>query len=421
YIIDEVHMLSEKAFNALLKTLEEPPPQAIFIFATTEIRKVPVTVVSRCQRFDLRRIEGERLGRHLAEIATNERIAIEPAALGLIVRAAEGSVRDGLSLLDQAIALVGADQAVPITAGKIQDMLGLADRSRVLDLFELAMRGNVRGALDGLSELYELGSEPEAVIQDLLEICHWLTRIKVSPEAASTFGVADADRARGRAMAEGLGVAVLARTWQMLLKGLDDLGLAPSPLLAAEMLIVRLAYAAELPPPGELARLVASGAGGPADAGVEPPLGNVSPGPAEVGSGLAESGAPYVAEPADPRSFTEAVALFRRFGEPALHSWLYEAARLVRFEPGRIEVQLAAGAPPDLAGRAAEALGRWTGRPWSVGIAREGACEPTLAEQDAERKRARIDALADDPRVRPILESFPGARIVDVRSSVQRT
>ncbi|MGH6900865.1 MAG: DNA polymerase III subunit gamma/tau, partial [Geminicoccaceae bacterium] len=251
YIIDEVHMLSEKAFNGLLKTLEEPPPQTIFIFATTEVRKVPVTVLSRCQRFDLRRVEGELLQRHLGEIAAKEGVPIEPGALALIVRAAEGSVRDGLSLLDQAIALAGDGAA--IAAAQVQAMLGLADRSRVLDLFEHLARGRVREALDTLAELYALGTEPEAVLQDLLEISHWLTRIKVAPEAAEGFGVAQQDVARGRALAESSSMPVLARTWQMLLKGLDDVRLAPSPLLAVEMVLVRLAYVADLPPPSELA------------------------------------------------------------------------------------------------------------------------------------------------------------------------
>ncbi|HZA66627.1 MAG TPA: DNA polymerase III subunit gamma/tau, partial [Geminicoccaceae bacterium] len=253
YIIDEVHMLSEKAFNGLLKTLEEPPPQTIFIFATTEVRKVPVTVLSRCQRFDLRRIDGELLQRHLVGIAEREQVPVDPGALALIVRAAEGSVRDGLSLLDQAMALAAGDGA-PITAAHVQAMLGLADRSRVLDLFEQVARGAIKEALDGLAELYELGSEPEAVLQDLLEISHWLTRIKVAPEAAERFGVAQQDVVRGRALAEALSVPVLARAWQMLLKGLDDVRLAPSPLLAAEMVLVRLAYAADLPPPSELVR-----------------------------------------------------------------------------------------------------------------------------------------------------------------------
>jgi DNA polymerase-3 subunit gamma/tau len=405
YIIDEVHMLSEKAFNGLLKTLEEPPPQTIFIFATTEVRKVPVTVLSRCQRFDLRRVEGELLQRHLGEIAAKEGVQIEPAALALIVRSAEGSVRDGLSLLDQAIALAGGEA---ITAAQVQAMLGLADRSRVVDLFEHVARGAIKDALDCLAELYALGTEPEAVLQDLLEISHWLTRIKLTPEAAEGFGVAQQDVVRARALAEVLSMPVLARTWQMLLKGLEEVRLAPSALLAAEMVLVRLTYAAELPPPSELIRRFAETAderssGAPAPALRDAP---VTKGPAA---------------PVSPGSFAEAVALFEQFGEPMLHGWLYQAAQLVHFEPGRIELRLAPGTPPDLPGRVAAALGRWTARPWLVSLAgSDQDAAPTLAAQAAAERQACIDALAEDPRIKPILQQFPGAAIVDVRPAVAR-
>ncbi len=417
YIVDEVHMLSEKAFNGLLKTLEEPPPQTIFIFATTEVRKVPVTVLSRCQRFDLRRVEGERLRQHLAEIAARERVKIEPGALALLVRAAEGSVRDGLSLLDQAIALHGTDVEAAITPAQVQDMLGLADRGRVLELFERLVQGDLKGALDGLGELYDLGTEPEAVLQDLLEISHWLTRIKVAPEAAQAFGVAAADAERGRALATRLSVPVLARNWQMLLKGLEDVRQAPSPLLAAEMVLVRLAYVAELPPPAELARQLVGGGDRP----TAPARSAHPPGAGVMALAVAEPApAPFEVpeeEPVQPESFAEAVDLFRRLGEPMLHGWLYQTAHLVHFEPGRIELCLGAGTPAGLSGRIAAALGRWTARPWLVSVGADGAAAaPTLAEQAAAAKRERIDALARDPRVRPILDSFPGARIVDVRS-----
>jgi DNA polymerase-3 subunit gamma/tau len=396
YIIDEVHMLSEKAFNGLLKTLEEPPPQTIFIFATTEVRKVPVTVLSRCQRFDLRRVEGELLQRHLGQIAGKEQVEVEPAALALIVRAAEGSVRDGLSLLDQAIALADGEL---ITAAQVQAMLGLADRSRVLDLFEHMARGAIKEALSGLAELYELGSEPEAVLQDLLEISHWLTRIKVAPEAADGLGVAQEDVVRGRALAEGLSMPVLARAWQMLLKGLDEVRLAPSPLRAAEMVLVRLAYAADLPPPSELVRSTAADG---ADA-VEPP---------------AMGAVPTPEAPVAPGSFAEAVALLERSDEPMLHGWLYQAARLIHYEPGRIKLCLTAGTPPDLPGRVAAALGRCTGRPWLVSVAGDGQpVAPTLAEQAAAARRQHLDTLAEDPRIKPVLEHFPGAAVVDVRAA----
>ena len=299
-------------------------------------------------------------------------------------------------------------------------MLGLADRGRVLELFERLSEGDLKGALDRLGELYDLGTEPEAVLQDLLEICHWLTRIKVAPEAAQAFGVAAADAERGRALAAGLSVAVLARNWQMLLKGLDDVRQAPSPLLAAEMVLVRLAYVAELPPPAELARQLTASPE-PAAAATWPSAPGSTPAPARSRS-PSRRRRPFETSPGrsrpQPASFAEAVDLFRRFGEPMLHGWLYQAAHLVHFEPGRIELRLGPGTPAGLSGRIAAALGRWTGRPWSVSAGGEGAAAaPTLAEQAAAAKRERIDALASDPRVRPILDSFPGARIVDVRSA----
>jgi DNA polymerase III subunit gamma/tau len=403
-------MLSEKAFNGLLKTLEEPPPQTIFIFATTEVRKVPVTVLSRCQRFDLRRVEGELLQRHLEGIAAKEGVQIEPGALALIVRAAEGSVRDGLSLLDQAIALAGA--GVGITAAQVQAMLGLADRARILDLFEHVARGAIKEALDGLSELYALGTEPEAVLQDLLEISHWLTRIKVAPEAARGFDVAEQDVLRGQELAAALSMPVLARTWQMLLKGLEDVRLAPSPLLATEMVLVRLAYAADLPPPSALLRSVPDDAD--ADA-ADPRSAPTQEAPATT------TGATTPETPASPGSFAEAVALFERFGEPMLHGWLYQTAQLVQFEPGRIELRLAGRTPPDLPGRVAAALQRWTGRAWLVSVVgSEQPATSTLADQAAAARRARIDAAAEDPRIKPVLQQFPGAAVVDVRPAAAR-
>jgi DNA polymerase-3 subunit gamma/tau len=406
YIIDEVHMLSEKAFNGLLKTLEEPPPQTIFIFATTEVRKVPVTVLSRCQRFDLRRVEGELLQRHLEGIAAKEGVRIEPGALALIVRAAEGSVRDGLSLLDQAIALAG--DGAGITAEQVQAMLGLADRSRILDLFEHVARGAIKEALDGLSELYALGTEPEAVLQDLLEISHWLTRIKLAPEAASGFGVAQHDVQRGQDLAAALSMPVLARAWQMLLRGLEDVRLAPSPLLATEMVLVRLAYAADLPPPAALL-----GSFSEADAETADPGSAASPEAPATSMGAVA--------PETPDSFAEAVALFERFGEPMLHGWLYQTAQLVDFAPGRIELRLAGRTPPDLPARVAAALQRWTGRAWLVSVAgSDRPAAPTLADQAAAARRAQIDAAAEDPRIKPVLQQFPGAAVVDVRPAAAR-
>ncbi|MEE8223113.1 MAG: DNA polymerase III subunit gamma/tau, partial [Alphaproteobacteria bacterium] len=266
YIIDEVHMLSTNAFNALLKTLEEPPEHVKFVFATTEVRKVPVTVVSRCQRFDLRRIAEDLLARHFAAIAEAEGVAVDAAALRLIARAADGSVRDGLSILDQALATVG--QGAGIGEDAVRAMLGLADRSQVFTLFDSVMKGEIGPALAQLSELYAAGADAECVMGDLLDLTHWLTRVKITPVVADDPMVPEAERVIGRALAEGLSMASLARTWQMLLKGLGEVQNAPQPMAAAEMVLVRIAYAAGLPSPAVLvARLDKEGAGAALESG----------------------------------------------------------------------------------------------------------------------------------------------------------
>src|SRR5476651_2463206 len=255
YILDEVHMLSGAAFNALLKTLEEPPPHAKFIFATTEIRKVPVTVLSRCQRFDLRRVDAALLVKHLEGIAAKEKIEVEPAALALIARAAEGSVRDSLSLFDQAI----AHAAGKVAAEDVRQMLGLADRVRVVDLFEALMKGNVAGALAELREQYDIGADPGVILSDLAEFTHFVTRVKVVPSVADDVSLSEAERVRGRAFATQLSMRVLSRTWQMLLKGVSEVQASGRPVAAAEMVLVRIAYAADLPTPDELVRSLGDG------------------------------------------------------------------------------------------------------------------------------------------------------------------
>ena len=255
YILDEVHMLSGAAFNALLKTLEEPPPHAKFIFATTEIRKVPVTVLSRCQRFDLRRVDAALLVKHLEDIAAKEKIEAEPAALALIARAAEGSVRDALSLLDQAIAHAGAAaRPTVVRAEDVRQMLGLADRVRIVDLFEALMKGDAAAALKELREQYDIGADPAVVLSDLAEFTHFVTRVKVVPAVADDVSLSEAERVRGRAFAAQLSMRVLSRAWQMLLKGVGEVQAAGRPLAAAEMVLVRIAYAADLPTPDEVVR-----------------------------------------------------------------------------------------------------------------------------------------------------------------------
>ena len=250
YILDEVHMLTPQAFNALLKTLEEPPPHAKFIFATTEIRKVPITILSRCQRFDLRRVDAGLLVRHLEGVAAKERVEVEPEALALIARAAEGSVRDSLSLLDQAI----AHAAGHVRAEHVRQMLGLADRARVIDLFQALMGGDTAAALMELRAQYDTGADPAVVLSDLAEFTHFVTRVKVVPGVADDPALIEVERTRGRAFAEKLSMRVLSRTWQMLLKGIAEVGAAGRPLAAAEMVLVRIAYAADLPTPEEVIR-----------------------------------------------------------------------------------------------------------------------------------------------------------------------
>ena len=440
YIVDEVHMLSRSAFNALLKTLEEPPQHVKFIFATTEIRKVPVTVLSRCQRFDLRRVEAEVLADHFSAIAGKEGIEIEPAAAALIARAADGSVRDGLSLLDQAIAL--ADGRV--SEGQVRAMLGLADRTQAFDLFEAAMRGDAPAALASFAALYAAGADPALVLQDLLELTHWVTRVKLAPSAAADPTVPEAERVRGQALAERLSMPVLARAWQMLLKGLTETQTAPHPGQSAEMVLVRLAYAADLPSPADLVRKAAAGPAPAAPSGgsgerktsraPEPvasaPVASASrPQPvAEASSGnrstaLARS-APQpeaLGEPAEaseplpqPDSFAAVAQLFAEKREAILHAHIRNNLHLVRFDVGRIEVRPTEHAPPNLTNRVGELLTKWTGRRWVVSVSREEGAQ-TLSQAAAREAERILSEAAAHPLVKAALETFPGAAIEAVR------
>jgi DNA polymerase-3 subunit gamma/tau len=438
YIIDEVHMLSKAAFNALLKTLEEPPPDVKFIFATTEIQKVPVTVLSRCQRFSLRRIPIDLLAAHYARIAEAEGIAAEPAAIALIARAADGSARDGLSLLDQAIALGGSiigEQAV-------RDMLGIADRSLVFDLLEAALSGAAPAALDKMAALYAGGADPVMVLQDLLELAHFLTRLKLVPSAGEGDPLVEGDRARGLALAGKLTMPTLTRAWQMLLKGLGEVQIAPSAMQAAEMVLVRLAYVADLPTPGEVIRAASEGrslpaitAGAPRNAAL--PAGDGAGAVAVRGVGEAgPAGAPRMArapqpiEPATmplatvapqpggaaapPQNFTEVVALFEHHREAVLRSHLWSHCHLVHFESGRIELRLTEAAPRDLPNRLGQLLGTWTGQRWVVSVSREQGAA-TLREQAEHRARDLRSEAEEHPMVRAVLATFPGATIEAVR------
>jgi DNA polymerase-3 subunit gamma/tau len=414
YIIDEVHMLSEKAFNALLKTLEEPPPHVKFVFATTEIRKVPVTVLSRCQRFDLKRVPMEALVEWFGKIAGQEKVEISPEALALIARAADGSVRDGLSMLDQAIAHGGG----VVDAAQVRDMLGLADRSKVLDLFEKTLRGDAKAVVAALSEMHDAGADPVVILQDLLELTHWVTRLKVAPEAGA--GSADSERAQGLAMAQKLSMASLTRAWTLLMKGLQETLTAPSPVRAAEMALIRLCYAADLPSPSDALKALQNGSGA-VTVGSAPAPAASAPVPRGGGNGAtALATQPItaaVAQPAplpNPRSFTDVVALFESKREARLVHHLMHHVHEVRCEPGLIEFRPEPQAPPDLAPRLSEYLGRWTGRRWIASVSRaEG--KPTLAAQKSANADSLRAAAESNPVVQAILKTFPGARIDAVR------
>ena len=412
-------MLTREAFNALLKTLEEPPEHVKFIFATTEIRKIPVTVLSRCQRFDLRRVDQETLEKHFSAIAEKEGAEIEAAAMALICRAADGSVRDGLSLLDQAI----AHGAGRVDETQVRDMLGLADRARIFDLFDAVMKGDIGAALGLMAEQYAVGADPVVVVQDLLELVHWLTRLKLVPGDALAFGVAETERVRGTEMARLLSMATLTRSWQILLKGLGETRTAPSPLQAVEMVLIRLAFAADLPSPADalesLRQATPAGSGGPA--GAPPSPGGGVPVMASAGIG-GQAQAVLRAEPAlqaapasnMPQTFPDLVAMAAEKCEPILAACLDSAVHLVHYELGRIEFRAAATAPGDLATRLSRVLRDWTGHRWLVSLSRETGA-PTLREQRLEQDLKRKEDAASHPLVQAVLAAFPGAAIEVVR------
>ncbi len=427
YIIDEVHMLSKAAFNGLLKTLEEPPAHVKFIFATTEIRKVPVTVLSRCQRFDLRRLTVEELTSLLARIAKKEEVEVEEAALKLIARAADGSARDALSLLDRAIAHGSQMGETAIRELEIRDMLGLADRARIFDLFDFVMKGDIAGALGELRAQYDVGADPTVVLSDLAELTHWLTRLKLVTDAADDLAMSETERSRGLEMAAKLPVRVLARTWQMLLKGLSEVQGASRPIAAAEMVLVRIAYVADLPGPEELVEQLKSG-GAPSRSPSPAPVAPTGGGGARaelrsvMGGGRPEQSprvsyeeAPAVAVQGPMlRRFEDVIALLAEKRDIKLKHTLETGARLVRFEPGRIELRLLDGTPGTVLSDLSERLKRWTGTLWVVSLSREEGA-PTLHEQASTREQKLKDEARADPLVRAALATFPGAEIVDVR------
>jgi len=423
YIIDEVHMLSKQAFNGLLKTLEEPPEHVKFLFATTEIEKVPITVRSRCIRFDLKRIETGVMVSHLEKICGLEGVTAEPDALALIARIAEGSVRDALSLLDQAIAHGSAGK---VEAADLRTMLGLSDRGEVIDLFAYAMTGEIAPALELTATLHLAGADPAELLIELAEFCHLVTRLKLAPSGVDDAAISEIERRRGGEMAERLSLGQLTRAWQILLKGVEDVKDSPRPLASAEMALIRLAFAADLPTPEDaLRKLAESGESPPrlAPVGAAAPAPSRASPPSSEGSALrahapprlapAPAAAPTAAGPRLAR-FEDVVALARAKRDIRLSQALESDVRLARFEPGRIEFSLVDGASPEIVQALSRRLGEWTGERWLVTLA-AGATAPTLREQETARRNERLGGAGEHPVVRKILERFPGAKIVDVR------
>jgi DNA polymerase-3 subunit gamma/tau len=425
YLIDEVHMLSKGAFNALLKTLEEPPGHVKFIFATTEVRKVPVTVLSRCQRFDLRRVDVPVLMQHFKKIVAKESGEAEDDALALIARAGEGSVRDGLSLLDQALAMSSGS----VSAGQVRAMLGLADRGRIFDLLEKLFGGSAGEALEQFARLYGDGAEPQQVLADLAEAVHVTTRAKTLGVEAAGEGLSLEEKRRAAALGARLSTAILSRAWQMLIKGLEEAANAPNPEAAAEMVLIRLAYTADLPPPDEIIKTLGGDAVGvrtgkpvaapekrvaaatpvdvlDADSGDE---GDFSDEEDDVAQDHAPAVLPVV------RSFAEVVELASARREAKLKVHLEEHVSLVKFDSaGSIELHLLAGAPKELANELREKLNAWTGKRWMVALSTAPG-ERTIGEVQRQRAAAEIEAMQRHPAVAAVLQQFPDAEITSVR------
>ncbi|MBZ9847150.1 DNA polymerase III subunit gamma/tau [Mesorhizobium sp. CA14] len=435
YIIDEVHMLSTQAFNGLLKTLEEPPPHVKFIFATTEIRKVPITVLSRCQRFDLRRIDAGALVGHLASIAAKEGISVDDEALAMIARAAEGSARDSLSILDQAI----AHGSGTVSADAVRAMLGLADRARIIDLFEHVMKGDVAAALAEFRAQYDTGADPAAVLTDLAEFNHLVTRLRFVPAAADDASLSEDERRRGAEFAGTLSVRVLSRTWQMLLKGIPEVQSSNRPVSAGEMVLIRLAHAADLPTLDEALKSlegagplpngaprangapVGNGGGASAVAQTRMPGSNggaqtmrlveAQPAPAA----FVPAPEPVVETPIVPvKSLADIVALADANRDMAFKVLLKRCVRPVRIEPGRLDVALTDDAPKMLLNDLTSKLRAWTGRNWLVSLSKEEGGQ-TLAEMETTKRENAFSDAKSDPTVAAILARFPGAKIIDVR------
>ena len=416
YILDEVHMLSKNAFNALLKTLEEPPPHTKFIFATTEIRKVPVTVLSRCQRFDLRRIDSAMLTKHFTEIAALENVAAELEAIKLIAHAADGSVRDGLSLLDQAIAR--GDGAV--TEAEVKDMLGLADRGQSMALCRQLLMGEIGAALETFGAMQQAGADPLQVLQDMAELLHLLTRAQIITDLAQAPDMPEIERQMVTALS-AIKIPALTRAWQIILKGIGEVQAAPHPAQAAEMVLIRVAYAAELPPPSDLIRQLREQIGSGAVAPSGSSGGSGGSRAAMGGGGAARAlapatlvaSAPQATSPL-PRDLSEIVALFGTNREAALQAQLYSYAHLVRCEPGILEIRVESGAMANLAPKVAQCLTQWTGRQWLVSLTDQTGA-PTLQEVEKQAEKLRQERAQAHPLMQAVMLAFPDANLVALR------
>jgi DNA polymerase III subunit gamma/tau len=420
YIIDEVHMLSKSAFNALLKTLEEPPPHVKFIFATTEIRKVPVTILSRCQRFDLKRLDAALLMQHYGKIAKLENVEAEEEALRMIARAAEGSVRDGLSLLDQAIAYGDGH----VKSADVMNMLGLIDRGQVIGLFDAVMAGDAPRMLADVARQYEAGGDPETILTDMADFVHWVTRLKLVPDSAlMDQSRTEEEKTRGSDFAKRLGMAHLTRAWQMLLKGITETALSNQPLQAAEMVLIRLAHAANFPSGEDLAKL-AQDAKPPATRS-SPPVQMVSP-PDRGGFAIQERSnlavAPaqippstdQIATPRAFKNFSDIIALATERRDIKLKTDLETYIRPIAVSEGKVEIALVEGANPAIANELSRKLEAWTSRRWMVMVAKTGGDAPA-AQIRKDAKDSAFRSAREHPDVQAILKKFPGAEILNVR------
>ena len=424
YIIDEVHMLSRSAFNALLKTLEEPPAHAKFIFATTEIRKVPVTVLSRCQRFDLKRVDVETLSANFKWIAKAEGVSITDAAIALIAQAADGSVRDGQSLLDQVIS-TGLRESHELSDDTVREILGLINRDSSFDLFEFVMSGNIVSALEQLDRDYANGADPILVLQDLLDVIHWLARVKVTPQIVDSPKVLGTDAVRSKDIAERISMAALTRSWQMLIKGLREAQTLSSPIDAAEMILIRLAYLADLPPPADAVRAMSA----EPNQKIPAVIANSIPSTSSGEKGLTQSSVLLKTEPEphidqkkvpnnnsnNPETFEEVIALADKMNEHILRANLVSNVHLIRFKPGTIVFQPGKNMPRAFSQELTRFLNNVTDRRWVVTVSLDEQGAETHQQQIDAKERSRFKEIIELPLVRSVMEIFPGAEISEVR------